>query len=429
MIRLDVAGAFHSPFMEPFVAPFRAALDEVEIGESSFTVYSCASAAPFTDVREELANALIRPVRWRETVIAMHEAGAPSFVEVGPGKVLARMGKRILKGVPFETPPKDLSMPSAALPPELHQIAREAARNGRRPAPPRTATIQGLGHYLPSEIVPNSEFESRIGVDDHWIVKRTGIHSRRRAAANEGTTDMAVFAARRALQDAGVQAADLDYVIVATMSADEITPNTAPRVAHAIGAEGAGAFDIGAACTGFLAGLQLAAGMIEVGRAERILLIGAEKLTRITDFNDKKTGMLFGDGAGAVVLGPSDCDAGIGPIDLTADGGLGDTIVATPEDPFIRMDGISTFRIAVKNLCESTVFAVAAAGLELDDIDLFVYHQANSRIIKAVGERLELDSAKVADYIAQLGNTTAASIPLTLRLSREDGRLRPGTRC
>ena len=151
-------------------------------------------------------------------------------------------------------------MPSAALPPELHEIAREAARNGRRPAPPRTATIKGLGHYLPSEIVPNSEIASRIGVDDHWIVKRTGIHSRRRAAANEGTTDMAVFAARRALQDAGTQAADLDYVIVATMSADEITPNTAPRVAHAIGAEGAGAFDVGAACTGFLAGLQLAAG-------------------------------------------------------------------------------------------------------------------------------------------------------------------------
>jgi 3-oxoacyl-[acyl-carrier-protein] synthase-3 len=136
--------------------------------------------------------------------------------------------------------------------------------------------------------------------------------------------------------------------------------------------------------------------------------------------------MLFGDGAGAVVLGPSDSEAGIGPIDLTADGGLGDTIVATPEDPFIRMDGISTFKIAIKRLSESTIYAVSAAGIELDDIDLFVYHQANSRIIKAVGERLELDPAKVADYIAQLGNTSAASIPLTLSLSREDGRLRPG---
>ena len=237
---------------------------------------------------------------------------------------------------------------------------------------------------------------------------------------------MAVFAARRALQDSGTDPRDLDFVIVATMSPDEITPNAAPRVAHALGADRAAAFDIGAACTGFLAGLAQAAALIEVGRAERILLIGAEKLTRITDFDDKKTGMLFGDGAGAVVLGPSDSDAGIGPIDLLADGGLGDTIVATNEDPYIRMDGISTFKIAIKRLSESTIFAVSAAGYDLSDIDLFVYHQANSRILKAVGERLELDPAKVADYIAQLGNTSAASIPLTLSLSREDGRLRPG---
>ena len=318
-------------------------------------------------------------------------------------------------------------MLSAALPPELHQIAREAARTGRRPAPPRTATIMGLGHYLPAEVVPNGHIADRIGdIDDHWIVKRTGIHSRRRAAANEGTTDMAVFAGRRALQDAGVDPRDLDFVIVATMSADEITPNCAPLVAHAIGAERAAAFDLGAACTGFLAGLSQSAALIEVGRAERILLIGAEKLTRITDFSDKKTGMLFGDGAGAAVLGPSESDSGIGPIDLLADGGLGDTIVATPEDPFIRMDGISTFKIAVKRLSESTVYATSAAGIELDDIDLFVYHQANSRILKSVGERLDLEPAKVADYIAQLGNTSAASIPLTLSLSREDGRLRPG---
>jgi 3-oxoacyl-[acyl-carrier-protein] synthase-3 len=155
-------------------------------------------------------------------------------------------------------------------------------------------------------------------------------------------------------------------------------------------------------------------------------VIGSETFSRILDWEDRATCVLFGDGAGAVVLGPTQSGSGIGPIDLTADGGLGDTIVATPEDPFIRMDGISTFKIAIKRLSESTIFAVSAAGIELDDIDLFVYHQANSRILKAVGERLELDTAKVADYIAQLGNTSAASIPLTLSLSREDGRLRPG---
>ena len=317
-------------------------------------------------------------------------------------------------------------MPSATLPAELYQIARDAARNARRPAPPRTATILGLGHYLPSEVVPNGAIAERIGVDDAWIVKRTGIHARRRVAPNERTSDLAVFAARRALQDAGVDAADLDYVLVATMTADKITPNCAPLVANQIGAHRAATYDIGAACTGFLAGLSQAAALVEVNRAGRILLIGAESLTRLADLDDKKTAMLWGDGAGAVVIGPAENGGGIGRVDLLADGGLGDTIVATHENGKIRMDGISTFKIAVKNLSESTVYAVAAAGLELPDIDLFVYHQANSRILKAVGERLELDPAKVSDYIAQLGNTSAASIPLTLSLSREDGRLRPG---
>src|SRR3954466_4045818 len=205
-------------------------------------------------------------------------------------------------------------MLSAALPPELHQIAREAARTGRRPAPPRTATILGLGHYLPSEVVPNGPIAEGIGVDDEWIVKRTGIRAPRRAAPNERTSALAVFAARRALQDAGVEPIDLDYVIVATMSPDEITPNCAPLVAHALGAERAAAFDIGAACTGFLAGLTQASALVEVGRAERVLLIGAETLTRLTDFGDKKTGMLFGDGASAAVIGPSGSAAGGGPI-------------------------------------------------------------------------------------------------------------------
>jgi 3-oxoacyl-[acyl-carrier-protein] synthase-3 len=317
-------------------------------------------------------------------------------------------------------------MPSATLPAELHQIARDAARNARRPAPPRTATILGLGHYLPSEVVPNGPIAERIGVDDEWIVKRTGIHARRRVAPNERTSDLAVFAGRRALQDAGVDPADLDYVIVATMTADEITPNCAPLVANALGAHRAATYDVGAACTGFLAGLSQSAALVEVNRAERILLIGAESLTRLADLDDKKTAMLWGDGAGAAVIGPSENGAGLGRVDLLADGGLGDTIVATHENGKIRMDGISTFKIAVKNLSESTVYTVAAAGLELDDIDLFVYHQANARIIRAVGERLDLDPAKVADYIGQLGNTSAASVPLTLSLSREDGRLRPG---
>jgi 3-oxoacyl-[acyl-carrier-protein] synthase III len=317
-------------------------------------------------------------------------------------------------------------MASAALPPDLHAIARAALREGARPAPPRAASILGLGHFLPAEVLPNGPIAARIDVDDEWIVKRTGIKARRRAAPSERTSDLGTFAARRALQDAGVEALDLDLVLAATMSPDEATPNTAPLIAHALGAERAGAMDVGAACTGWLSGLALAAAQIEAGRAEKVLLVGTEVLTRMTDFDDPKTAALFGDGAGAVVLG-ADGEGDIGPVVLAADGGLADTIVATWEnDRKIRMDGVSTFKVAIKRLSEATVAAVARAGWELEDVDLFVYHQANGRIIRAVGERLDLEPAKVADYIAQLGNTSAASIPLTLSLLREDGRLRAG---
>ena len=316
-------------------------------------------------------------------------------------------------------------MHSATLPPDLRTIAREATRTGSTFAPQRTASIIGLGHWSPAEVVPNSVLAGRLGVDDEWIVKRTGVHTRRRAAPSERLSDMATWAARRALNDAGVEPYDIDLVLVATMSQDEITPNTAPLVAHELGAERAGAMDIGAACSGFLAALRLAAGQIETGRADRILVIGAEALTRLLDYDDPKTAHLFGDGAGAVVLG-ADGAGQIGPIMLAADGGLGPAITCDYSDRVIKMDGHSTYQTAVKRLTEATVAAVARAGLELDDVDLFVYHQANGRIIRAVGERLDLEPAKVADYVAHMANTSAASIPLTLSLLREDNRLRPG---
>jgi len=316
-------------------------------------------------------------------------------------------------------------MHSATLPPDLRTIAREATRNGSTFAPQRTASIIGLGHWSPAEVVPNSALAGRLGVDDAWIVKRTGVHTRRRAAPTERLSDMATWAARRALNDAGVEAYDIDLVLVATMSQDEITPNTAPLVAHELGAERAGAMDIGAACSGFLAALRMAAGQIETGRAEKILVIGAEALTRLLDFDDPKTAHLFGDGAGAVVLGADGAGA-IGPITLAADGSLGPAITCSYEDRVIKMDGHSTYQTAVKRLSEATVAAVARAGMELDEVDLFVYHQANGRIIRAVGERLDLEPAKVADYVAHMANTSAASIPLTLSLLREDNRLRAG---
>jgi 3-oxoacyl-[acyl-carrier-protein] synthase-3 len=316
-------------------------------------------------------------------------------------------------------------MRSATLPPELATIAREATRNGNMRSPARTAQIVGLGHHVPPEVVPNGPIAARIGVDDAWIVKRTGIKSRRRALPDEKLTDYAVFAGRRALSDAGVDPRDVDLVLVATMTPDDITPNAAPVVANALGADGAGAVDIGAACTGWLAALRLAAGQVETGRADRVLVIGAELLTRITNFDDPKTAMLFGDGAGAVVVG-ADGDGDIGPIVMAADGSLADRITASHDKRVLEMDGHSTYQVAVKRLSEATVSAVARAGLELDDVDLFVYHQANGRIIKAVGDRLDLEPARVADYVAHMANTSAASIPLTLSLLREDGRLRPG---
>ena len=316
-------------------------------------------------------------------------------------------------------------MRSTALPPDLATIAREATRNGNMRSPARTARILGLGHQVPPEVVPNGPIAERIGVDDAWIVKRTGIKSRRRALPDERLTDYAVFAGRRAMNDAGVDPLDVDLVLVATMTPDEITPNAAPVVANALGTENAGAIDIGAACTGWLAALRLAAGQVETGRADRVLVIGAELLTRITNFDDPKTAMLFGDGAGAVLVG-CDGDGDIGPIVLSADGSLADRITASHDKRVLEMDGHSTYQVAVKRLSEATVAAVARSGLELDDIDLFVYHQANGRIIKAVGDRLDLEPSRVADYVAHMANTSAASIPLTLSLLREDGRLRIG---
>jgi 3-oxoacyl-[acyl-carrier-protein] synthase-3 len=322
--------------------------------------------------------------------------------------------------------PNPVTMPHRGPDGRSSDVARVARSNGGTPAQ-RTASVLGLGHYLPAEVVPNEPIAERIGVDDDWIVKRTGIRSRRRAAPDERLSHLATHAARAALTDAGVDPIDVDLVLVATLSQDELTPNAAPLVAHALGAERAGAIDLGAACSGWLSGLSLAAAQVETGRASRVLLIGAEVLTRLTNYDDRKTAALWGDGAGAVLLG-ADGDGAVGPVALSADGGLADVIVASHEDRKLRVEGHETFQSAVRLLSESTVTAAARAGLELQDIDLFVYHQANGRILRAVAERLDLPPAKVADYIGEVGNTSAASIPLTLGLLREDGRLRAGQR-
>ena len=301
-------------------------------------------------------------------------------------------------------------------------LAEAARRDG---ATLRTASVLGLGHHLPEQVVNNLPISERLGIDDHWIEKRTGIRSRRHAMPHERLSDLATAAGKAAVEDAGIDATELDAVLVATTSADEITPNAAPYVATAIGATKANAMDIGAACTAFVTALSVGTSMIEAGRAETVLVIGADALSRFTDFDDKRTAALFGDGAGAIVLGNQD-GGGVGPFVFGNDAELAEAIIARRDDPVLRMDGHTTFNSATAALVNSTREAVELAGLSLDDVNLFVYHQANARITKAVAERLELPMERVADYIGDIGNTSAASIPLALAFARDEDRLHPG---
>ena len=298
------------------------------------------------------------------------------------------------------------------------------------PASPRDAAILSVAVELPEGIHTTAELAQRLGLSEEWILSRTGIRERRCATPDERLSDFSARAGAQALARAGVDAADLDLVLVATMTPDEVTPNTAPLVAYALGAERAGAYDVGAACTGWLSGLGLGAGQIESGRAELVLLVGADFITRITDYGDKSTAPLFADAAAAVVLGPaSPASVGrIGPVVLRCDGSHADTIHATHEDRVLRMDGPEVYRHAIMRMTEVTHEAVARAGLKLEDIDLFVYHQANARITRALGERLGLASERVVNVVERLGNASAATIPVGLLAAEEDGRLVAGSR-
>ncbi|HEY2005194.1 MAG TPA: beta-ketoacyl-ACP synthase III [Solirubrobacteraceae bacterium] len=293
----------------------------------------------------------------------------------------------------------------------------------------RTAGIMSVATALPEGRLTTRELAQQLGITEEWILSRTGIRERRRAAPDERLTDFAARAGEAALERAGLSASELDLVIVATMTPDEITPNAAPIVAHALGAERAGAFDVGAACSGFLVALAQGTAQIECGRAEHALVIGADFITRVTDYEDRKTAPLFADAAGAVVLGPGGPGRGvIGPIVLGADGSQAETIIATHAERVIRMDGPEVFRHAIARMSAVTIDAATRAGFELGDIDLFVYHQANARITRALGERLGLDPERVVDCIELLGNSSAATLPVALAAAEQDGRLRPGAR-
>jgi 3-oxoacyl-[acyl-carrier-protein] synthase-3 len=293
---------------------------------------------------------------------------------------------------------------------------------------PLGAAISSVGISVPEKVVPNAQIAPRIGVTDEWIVRRTGIRTRRVAAPDERLATHATNAAVAALKRAGVTPAEIDLVLVATTTPDEVMPNAAPQVAHELGATRAGAFDIGAACTGFLSALAVGAAQIESGRVQSAVVIGADLMSRITDPADRSTAAVFADGAGAVVLQATARESRIGPIVLGSDGAGADHIMVPRENGVIQMRGHETFREAVARLSLATVQAVRAAGARLEDIDLFVYHQANGRILTAVGERLSLPVDRVVDCISEYGNTSAATLPLALEHAERDGRLRTGHR-
>jgi 3-oxoacyl-[acyl-carrier-protein] synthase-3 len=309
------------------------------------------------------------------------------------------------------------------------QVRRLERPDVALPVSATRAAFHSLATEVPARRLTSAELAERLGIAEEWIISRTGIRERPVADPDDRLTDFAARAGIAALERAGIEARDLDLVIVATMTQDELTPNAAPLVAHLIGASRAGAFDVGAACTAFLSAIAIGAAQIEAGRARWVLVVGADFITRITDWEDPKSAPLFADAAGAAVLGSAGGGHGvIGPIVLGADGSPPHAIVAEHADRKLKMDGQVVYRNAVARMTEVTLEAVRQAELTLDDIDLFVYHQANARITRAVGERLGLDPERVVDCIERLGNSSAATLTLGLAAAARDGRLKPGAR-
>jgi 3-oxoacyl-[acyl-carrier-protein] synthase III len=281
---------------------------------------------------------------------------------------------------------------------------------------------------VPDRRITNREIAQQLGVEEGWIAKRTGTQERPWAVPGERMSEFAARAGAEALAKAGIAPSDVDLVAVATSTADEITPNAAPVVAGLIGADRAGAFDIGSACTGWLAGLAMACGQIESGRARTALVVGADFLSRFLDLSDRDTAPLFADGAGAAVLtAEHDGSGSVGPVLLRNDP-AGAELIRLERSGRIQMRGQETFRAAVESLSSVTVQALEASGVEMSDVNLFVYHQANSRIIRAVGQRLGLPADRVVDYVSRFANSSTATLPIALSVAEEEGRLHPGDR-
>jgi 3-oxoacyl-[acyl-carrier-protein] synthase-3 len=288
------------------------------------------------------------------------------------------------------------------------------------------AGVFGIGSALPEHIVTNADFEAYLDTTDEWIVRRTGIRQRHHLNGSRTLTALAVDACTAALADAGRKAADVDHVIVSTLTPDRLMPGLAPGIADLIGANGAGAVDLNAACSGFLYALDQAAALVESGRARLVVVCGAEALSRITDRNDRGTAILFADGAAAVVVAAGDLALGCTPFVLHSDGIHADLLYADSDERLLRMEGQEVYRHAVERMSEATAEALKRAEMSVDEIDLFVAHQANARIIEAAGRRLGVPAEKVFINVDLVANTSSASIPLALHQAEREGRLKPG---
>jgi 3-oxoacyl-[acyl-carrier-protein] synthase-3 len=306
----------------------------------------------------------------------------------------------------------------------------------------RNALITGWGMYAPSRILTNDELARMVDTSDEWIVSRTGIRERRLAADDETATTLSVYAARDALAVAGLDPSDLDLVIVGTCSPDYPLPATAVLVARELGATRAAGFDLQAACSGFLFALASGHSFIASGMYRSVLVIGVEVLSRFLDWSDRNTCVLFGDGAGAVLLQASDRPGGLLGVELFSDGSGAEMIIvpgggsASPASPatvanrehFIRMSGRDVYKYATRQLAESTLAAVRNAGLTIADVDQFVFHQANLRIIESVARQLGIPADRAYVNIEKYGNTSAASVPMALVEAVAAGRIKQGDR-
>lgn len=304
----------------------------------------------------------------------------------------------------------------------------------------RNVKILGTGSSLPEKIVTNFDLAKIVDTNDEWIQSRTGIKARRMATSEEQTSDFAAEASKRALEMAGVKAEDIDLIIVATMTPDMPFPSTACIVQEKIGAKKASAFDLEAACSGFVYGVTVAKQFISTGFYEHVLVVGAETMTKILDFEDRNTCVLFGDGAGAVVLGPSHDESGFLGMELGADGSGGDVLnmpgggtlnpasVQTVNDRlhYLKMEGSDVFKFAVRIMGKASLIAVEKSNLTVSDIDFLVPHQANIRIITSAAKKLKLPMEKVHVNLEKYGNMSAASIPVALDEANRDGKIKTG---